>query len=61
MSIQREKLREILCRNAKLECLQRHGLGGRTDVESFRHSVPMVSYGGVEEDIMKLVQGKDQD
>jgi hypothetical protein len=35
MSIQREKLREILGRNAEVEYLQRHGLGGRTDVESF--------------------------
>ena len=57
MSIQRE----ILGRNAEVEYLQRHGLGGRTDVESFRQCVPLVSYGGVEEDIMKLVQGMDQD
>jgi hypothetical protein len=35
MSIQREKLREILGRNAEVEYLQRPGLGGRTDVESF--------------------------
>jgi hypothetical protein len=61
MSIQREKLREILSRNAEVEYLQRHGLGGRTDVESFRQCVPVVSYGDLEEDIMKLVKGEDQD
>jgi hypothetical protein len=61
MNIQQEKLREILGRNAEVEYLQRHGMGGRADVESFRQCVPVVSYGDVEEDIMKLVQGKDLD
>ena len=52
MSIQQEKLREILGRNAEVEYLQRHGMGWRADVESFRQCVPVVSYGDVEEDIM---------
>ena len=59
MSIQREKLREILARNAEVEYLQRHGLAGRTDVESFRKCIPLVSYSDVEEDILKLVNGDE--
>jgi auxin responsive GH3 family protein len=59
MSIQREKLREILARNAEVEYLQRHGLAGRTDVESFRKCIPVVSYSDVEEDILKLVNGDE--
>lgn len=42
----------------EVENLQRHGLGGRTDVESALQAmccIPVLSYGGVEEDIMKLV------
>ena len=57
-SIQREKLREILARNASVEYLQRHRLNGRTDVESFRRLVPVVTYEDLESDIMSLVNGK---
>jgi auxin responsive GH3 family protein len=57
MNIQREKLREILIRNAGVEYLQRHGLGGRTDVESFRECVPVVSYEDLEADLMRVVNG----
>lgn len=61
MNIQWEKLREILGRTAEVEYLQRHGLGGRVDVESLRQYVSVLSYGDMEEGIMKLVQGKDED
>jgi hypothetical protein len=57
-SIQREKLREILARNASVEYLQRHGLKGRTDVESFRRLVPVVTYEDLESDLMSLANGK---
>lgn len=57
MNIQRQKLREILTKNAGVEYLQRHGLGGRTDVESFRECVPVVSYEDLEADLMRLVNG----
>ena len=57
MIIQRQKLREILTRNAGVEYLQRHGLGGRTDVESFRQCIPVVSYEDLEPDLMRLVNG----
>ena len=57
-SIQRERLREILARNASVEYLQRHGLNGRTDVESFRRFVPVVTYEDLESDMMSLVNGK---
>ena len=61
MAIQREKLREIVARNSEVEYLQRHGLAGRTDVESFRQCVPVVTYSDVEEDIMKLVNGNQEE
>ena len=57
-SIQRERLREILARNASVEYLQRHGLNGWTDVESFRRLVPVVTYADLESDMMSLVNGK---
>ncbi|KAG0603026.1 hypothetical protein M758_10G060100 [Ceratodon purpureus] len=58
MYIQHEKLREILEVQANVEYLQRHGLNGRTDVESFRKCVPVVSYGDLEDEIMRLVNGE---
>jgi hypothetical protein len=57
MQIQHEVLREILELQADVEYLRRHGLNGRTDVESFRKCLPVVSYGDIEADIMKLVNG----
>lgn len=61
MAIQREKLREIVARNSEVEYLQRHGLAGRTDVESFRQCLPVVTYSDLEEDIMKLVNGHQEE
>lgn len=58
MFLQREKLRRILARNADVEYLQRHGLGGRTDADSFRKCVPVVKYADLEEDIMRIVNGE---
>lgn len=58
MYLQHTKLREILKLQANTEYLQRHGLNGRTDVESFRKSVPIVSYGDLEADILRLVRGE---
>ena len=58
MYIQHAKLREILEVMADVEYLQRHGLNRRTDLESFRKCVPVVSYGDLEDDIMRLVNGE---
>lgn len=58
MCVQHAKLREILEVMGNVEYLQRHGLNGRTDVESFRKCVPVVSYGDLEDDIMRLVNGE---
>lgn len=58
MFLQREKLRQILARNADVEYLQRHGLGGRTDADSFRKCLPVVKYVDLEEDIMRIVNGE---
>jgi hypothetical protein len=53
--IQRQKLHDILSRNANVEYLQRHGLNGRTDVASFKQCVPVINYQDVETDILRLV------
>ncbi len=55
--IQRQKLHDILSRNANVEYLQRHGLNGRTDVASFKECVPVINYQDVETDILRLVNG----
>ncbi len=55
--IQRQKLHDILSRNANVEYLQRHGLNGRTDVASFKQCVPVINYQDVETDILRLVNG----
>lgn len=59
MFIQHEKLREILEVQADVEYLRRVGLNGRTDVESFRKCVPIVSYGDLEADIMRVVNAQE--
>lgn len=58
MLIQHEKLREILEVQGNVEYLQRHGLNGRTDAESFRKCLPVVTYADIEDDIMRLVNGE---
>ncbi|CAK9208572.1 unnamed protein product [Sphagnum troendelagicum] len=55
--IQRQKLHDILSRNANVEYLQRHGLNGRTDVASFKQCLPVINYQDVETDILRLVNG----
>ncbi|KAG0567623.1 hypothetical protein KC19_7G149200 [Ceratodon purpureus] len=58
MYIQHEVLREILELQGDVEYLRRQGLNGRTDIESFRKCVPVVSYADIEADILKLVNGE---
>lgn len=58
MLIQHEKLREILEVQGNVEYLQRHGLNGRTDAESFRKCLPVVTYADIQDDMMRLVNGE---
>ena len=52
--VQKQVLAEILARNAGVEYLQRHGLGGCTDTNSFKKCVPVVTYEDIQPDINRL-------
>lgn len=55
--IQRETLRKILEENASAEYLQNLGLNGRTDPESFKSSVPLVTHEDLEPYIQRIIDG----
>ncbi|XP_027336016.1 jasmonic acid-amido synthetase JAR1-like [Abrus precatorius] len=57
--IQRETLRRILEDNASCEYLQNLGLNGRTDPESFKDCVPLVSHIELEPYINRILDGDD--
>ncbi|RZC68219.1 hypothetical protein C5167_031477 [Papaver somniferum] len=53
--VQNKVLTEILSRNAQVEYLQRHGLDGYTDWQTFKRVMPLVSYEDVKTDIDLLI------
>ncbi|KAK1352263.1 Indole-3-acetic acid-amido synthetase GH3.6 [Heracleum sosnowskyi] len=55
--VQKQVLAEILTRNAGVEYLQRHGLGGRTDTNSFKKLVPVITYEDIQPDINRIANG----
>ena len=55
--VQRETLRKILQDNASAEYLQKTGLNGRTDPESYRSCVPLVTHPELEPYIKRIVDG----
>lgn len=55
--VQRETLKKILEENGEAEYLQDLGLGGRTDVESFKSCVPLVTHKDLEPYIQRIVDG----
>jgi len=56
-NVQKETLKKILKVNASAEYLQSLGLNGRTDPESFKACVPLVTYKGLETYINRIVDG----
>ncbi|KAG6488078.1 jasmonoyl--L-amino acid synthetase GH3.5-like [Zingiber officinale] len=54
---QRETLRQILEQNGKTEYLQNLGLGGRTDPESYKACVPLVTHSDLEPYIQRIADG----
>ncbi|XP_074570706.1 jasmonoyl--L-amino acid synthetase GH3.5-like [Curcuma longa] len=54
---QRETLRQILEQNGKAEYLQSLGLGGRTDPESYKACVPLVTHSDLEPYIQRIADG----
>uniref|UniRef100_A0A1J3IML0 Indole-3-acetic acid-amido synthetase GH3.6 n=1 Tax=Noccaea caerulescens TaxID=107243 RepID=A0A1J3IML0_NOCCA len=55
--VQRRVLEEILSRNADVEYLKRHGLQGRTDRETFKHTMPVVTYEDIQPEINRIANG----
>ncbi|KGN58009.1 indole-3-acetic acid-amido synthetase GH3.6 [Cucumis sativus] len=55
--VQRRVLTEILSRNAGVEYLRRHGLGGATDCKTFKNTLPLISYEDIQPDINRIANG----
>ncbi|OEL23219.1 putative indole-3-acetic acid-amido synthetase GH3.1 [Dichanthelium oligosanthes] len=57
--VQRRVLAEILAQNAPAEYLRRYGVSGAADdaVEAFRRLVPLVTYEGLQPDILRIANG----
>lgn len=55
--VQRETLKKILEENGSAEYLQNLGLNGRTDPESFKSCVPLVTHQELETYIQRIADG----
>ncbi|KAI5412131.1 indole-3-acetic acid-amido synthetase GH3.6 [Lathyrus oleraceus] len=55
--IQKKVLAEILSHNANVEYLQRHGLNGQTDSETFKKLLPVITYEDIHNDINRIANG----
>lgn len=55
--IQKGVLAEILTQNAHVEYLQRHGLNGHTDRETFKKIMPAITYEDIQTDITRIANG----
>lgn len=54
---QKRVLAEILSRSAHCEYLQRHGLNGHTDRETFKKIMPVIAYEDIQPDINRIANG----
>ncbi|XP_004516415.1 jasmonoyl--L-amino acid synthetase JAR6-like [Cicer arietinum] len=57
-NVQKETLKRILEENASAEYLQKLGLNGRTDPDSFKSCVPLVTHKDLEPYINRIVDGE---
>lgn len=55
--VQKKVLEEILFRSAHAEYLQRHGLNGHTDRDTFKKVMPVISYEDILPDINRIANG----
>jgi jasmonic acid-amino synthetase len=55
--VQTETLKKILEENGSAEYLQNLGLNGRTDPESFKNCVPLVTHKELEQYIQRIADG----
>ncbi|KAL6999414.1 hypothetical protein U1Q18_000576 [Sarracenia purpurea var. burkii] len=55
--VQKRLLAEILSRSAGVEYLQRHGLSGQTDRDTFKKLIPVIKYEDIQPDINRIANG----
>ncbi|KAK8483745.1 hypothetical protein V6N13_129269 [Hibiscus sabdariffa] len=55
--VQKKVLGEILACNAHVEYLQTHGLNGRTDRESFKKIMPVITYEDIQPHVERIANG----
>ncbi|TYH30256.1 hypothetical protein ES288_A01G080000v1 [Gossypium darwinii] len=55
--VQKKVLEEILSRNAHVEYLQTRGLNGHTDRETFKKTMPVISYEDIQPHIDRIANG----
>ena len=55
--VQKRVLEEILIRNADVEYLRRHDLNGRTDRETFKNVMPVITYEDIQPEINRIANG----
>ncbi|PIA38428.1 hypothetical protein AQUCO_02800263v1 [Aquilegia coerulea] len=55
--VQKRVLAEIITRNAHVEYLARYGLNGRTDRETFKKIMPVITYEDLQPDITRIANG----
>lgn len=55
--VQRRVLEEILTRNADVEYLKRHDLDGRTDRDTFKNVMPVITYEDIQPEINRIANG----
>ncbi|KAF5461039.1 hypothetical protein F2P56_020866 [Juglans regia] len=55
--VQKRVLSEIVSRNANVEYLQRHGLKGHTDRETFKKVMPVIAYEDIQADVTRIANG----
>ncbi|XP_077219146.1 putative indole-3-acetic acid-amido synthetase GH3.9 [Tasmannia lanceolata] len=56
--VQEKILKEILTRNGGTEYLNKY-LGGSTDISSFKHQIPVITYAGIRPYIQRIGNGED--
>eukprot|EP00253_Pinus_taeda_P008998 PITA_08998 len=55
--VQVQVLTEILTRNADTEYLQRYGLSGHTDRDTFKNCLPLITYDDIKPEIHRIANG----
>ncbi|GLJ20892.1 hypothetical protein SUGI_0381190 [Cryptomeria japonica] len=57
--VQAQVLSEILTRDANTEYLKRYDLNGRTDRDSFKKLLPVITYEDLQPDIVRIANGDE--